>query len=341
MAYTVTNLVTDAFFISGIVSRDFERPTGAQFEVGLNVLNNIISDKTIESDMIPYYTKYTFNAIAGVETYFIPNLEAIDTLVFFIDGVRYQMREIDRIQFRGSPRAKVSSLPFNWNLEKCLGGALISLYFFPNEAYPMELWGLFRLASVALNQDLLSTSTMANLGTVTIFGTSPAAGILTSGELVVNGIDLAGIYNTPAALASYINTGIIPNVSALLVGSNLTLTAIPGASINILTLGTVDPLVGLNFSNFSLLTGVRASTFAPTGLDEFYTSYLKFSLADRLCTEYNFIVPPGVVKQLEQYQRWISKRSGGLDLNTQLLSTLQGTSAFNYATVNLGLGWTI
>ena len=65
MTYTVTNLITDAFYISGIVSREFETVSGPQGQVGLHVLNKILSDKTIEKDMIPYYTKYEFNAIAG------------------------------------------------------------------------------------------------------------------------------------------------------------------------------------------------------------------------------------------------------------------------------------
>ena len=337
MAYTVTNLVTDAFFISGIVSRDFERPTGAQFEVGLNVLNNILADKTVESDMIPYYTKYSFNAIAGVETYFIPNLEAVDTLVFFLDGVRYQMREIDRIQFRGSPRAKVSSLPFNWNLEKCFGGALISLYFFPDKSYPMELWGLFRMAQVTFNQDLQSDIVTANLGVASVTG----AGDLGVGQFVINGINVAGTFATPAALVTYINTGVVAGVTAAITGGNFILTSSQGPGLTVFTNGTEDPLDNVTFSNFSTLNGPQNQVYNSTALDQFYTSYLKFSLADRLCTEYNFIAPPGVVKQLEQYKRWISKRSGGLDLTSQLLSTLQGTSAFNYATVNLGMGWTI
>ena len=337
MVYTVTNLVTDAFYVSGIVSRDFERPTGAQFEVGLNVLNNIITDKTIESDMIPYYTKYSFNAIPGVETYFIPGLETADTLVFFLSSVRYQMREVHRIQFRGSPRANVNSLPFNWNLERCVGGALISLYFFPDQNYPLELWGLFRLPPVTLNQDLQSNTATANLGTCSVTGT----GTLIPGQFVVNNVNVVGSFANPAALVTYINTGIIPNTTAAITGGNFILTCTQGPGITVFTNGTADPLNTVSFTALSTSSGPNTLNYNTNALDSFYTSYLKFALADRLCTEYNFIAPPGVVKQLEQYQRWISKRSGGMDLTNQLLSTLQGTSAFNYATVNLGMGWTI
>lgn len=343
MAYTVTNLITDAFYISGIVSREFETVSGPQGQVGLALLNNILTDKAIEKDMIPYYTKYTFNAVAGQETYFIPNLEELDTLVFYLNTVRYQMREVERIKYRGSPRANnISSLPFNWNLERCLGGANISLYFFPNLAYPMEAWGLFRLGSVALNTDLYNTGPTAALGTVTIFGTSPDSGILTAGQLVINGVDLQGTYNTALELTTYINTGIIPNVQATLLANAITLNgSVTGTNITVTTSGDVSSTTGLTFLNFSLLAGSRTQAFQSSGMDEFYVSYLKYALADRLCTEYNFIVPMGAAKQLVQYQRWISKRSGGLDLSMQKISTLTDTNPVNYGSVNLGLGWTI
>lgn len=342
MTYTVSNLITDAYYASGIVSREFETVSGQQMALGLSVLNNILSDKAIEKDMIPYYTKYTFNVVSGQESYFIPKLEQLDTLVFYLNTVRYQMRQVSRIPFRGSSRAdNVKSLPFNWNLERCLGGSLLSLYFFPDKNYPLEAWGLFRLSEVSMNQDLSFTGTKANLGTVTIFGTAPASGILTSGQLVINGVDLAGIYNTAQALANHINSGVIPNVSCTYIANQLTLIAnVDNFLITVTTLGDVDITSGLNFSEFSLTNGPHEERYSSTGLDQFYISYLKFALADRLCTEYNFIVPPGVVKQLVQYQGWISKRSGGLDLGLQKISTLAGHSPLNWGQINLGKGFT-
>lgn len=336
MTYTVTNLITDAFYISGIVSREFETVSGPQGQVGLHVLNNILSDKTIEKDMIPYYTKYEFNAIAGQEQYFIPNLEELETLVFFLSDIRYQMREVDRIQYFGSARANnINSLPFNWHLERCTGGANIFLYFWPNTNYPMQAWGQFRLNSVTLNQSLINVPTQAALGAVAIGGT----GLITGSQFVVNGVDLAGTYATPTVLLNYINTGVIPNVTASLVAGNMTLTNSAAGNIIITTAGSETAPNFVTFANFSLMNGPLSINYATTGLDEFYTSYLKFALADRLCTEYNFIVPPGVTKQLVQYERWISKRSGPLDLKMQKVSTLKNQSSFNYGQVNLGKGW--
>lgn len=337
MAYTVANLIADAYYISGIVSREFETVSGPQGDLGLQVLNEIISDKTIEMDMIPYYNKYNFSTISGVETYFIPNLESVETLVFFLNGVRYQMIEIDRVAFQGSARANISSLPLNWNQERCLNGTNIRLYFFPNQVYQMELWGLFRLSSVTMFQNLAASTTVVDLGACSVVG----AGTLTGGQFVINGIDLVGVYANDAALASYINTGVVAGVSASIVAGSFTLTSTTLPTITLATNGTGNPANCVTFANFSTLAGQLNQTFNASGLDQFYTSYLKFSLADRLCTEYNYVVPVGVVKQLEQYQRWISKRSGGLDLNTQKISTLTSDGSLNWAMVNLSNGFTI
>ena len=338
MTYTVTNLITDAYYASGIVSREFETVTGQQGYVGLQVLNDILSDKTIDKGMIPYYSKYEFFAVAGQEMYFIPNLEELETLTFFINNVRYQMREVDRIKYFGSPRANnINSLPFNWHLERCIGGANIYLYFFPQTDYPIEAWGQFRLSSVSLNQDLGNPNTTANLGVATISG----AGTLTAGQFVVNSIDLAGTYANLAAFAAYINTGVVPSVTATIQGLGLILNNVASAPITISTLGTQSTVNGITFASFSTTNGPMTQVYPNNGFDRFYINYLKFAVAERLCTEYNFIVPPGVQKQLQQYEAWIQKRSGPLDLTTQKLSTLRSDLSQDYGQVNLGKGWSI
>ena len=156
MAYTVTELISYAYYTSGIVSREFQAVDGYQINDGLLLLNEILSDKTIEEDMVPYYTnQYNWTSVVGQERYFIPNLTRVDTLVFFIDSVRYAMRENFRDQYFGNGRAQdIRTLPFNWNQERTLGGMYIYLYFFPDQPYPMQLTGLFSLQSVVLNQDL-------------------------------------------------------------------------------------------------------------------------------------------------------------------------------------------
>ena len=158
MAYTTLQLINNAYYESGIVSRGFETVGGQQATDGLQFLNDLLQDKTVENGLIPYYQKYNFNAVAGQETYFIQDLIEVDTFVFYIDTVRYQTENRARREYFGSSRAdNIQSLPGSWHLERTFGGANLYIYFKPNTAYPLELWGQFRLAEVTINQDLSLT----------------------------------------------------------------------------------------------------------------------------------------------------------------------------------------
>ena len=159
MAYTAQQLISKAYFIAGIVSHDFQAVSGSQIGYGLGVLNDIIDDKQIETDMIPYTTTYyDFNSVIGQEMYFISGLVQVDTLCFFIGDIRYSMSQVSRDIYFGSSRANnINSLPVSFHAERCLNGMNIFLYFYPNVAYPMQLLGLFKLAEVTINQDLSLT----------------------------------------------------------------------------------------------------------------------------------------------------------------------------------------
>lgn len=232
MAYTTLQLITNAYYESGIVSRGFETVGGQQATDGLQFLNDLLQDKTVKNGLIPYYDKHNFTAVAGQEVYFIQDLIEIETFVFYIDTVRYQTENRARREYFGSSRAdNIQSLPGSWHMERCFGGANLYMYFKPNTTYPLEIWGQFRLDAVVINQDLSLT------------------------------------------------------------------------------------------------------------LDRFYINYLKFDLAARLCTEYNYNIPPGVAKQLATYEGNISKKSGSMDLRLIKLSSLQRRGGINYSQVNLGHGW--
>lgn len=155
MPYTVLNLINNAFYTSGIVARDFQTVSGAQESVGLELINEILTEKVVDNEMIPYTTRTTFNGVVGQQTYFIPNLIELDTLVFFLQSVRYQMQQVQRVNYFGTPRAEnINSLPVIYHVERALGGANIYVYFFPDQTYLFEAWGLFGLTKVAINQDL-------------------------------------------------------------------------------------------------------------------------------------------------------------------------------------------
>ncbi len=158
MAYTTNELITGAFYASGVISREFETVSGSQIGDGLSWLNDIISEKVVDDGMIPYETSYTFTAIPGQEVYVIPNLIAIDTLVFFLNSVRFSMDYNKRNNYFGANRVEnIRTLPYQWYFERQKGGGNLYIYFSPDQAYPMELHGTFRLSEVVLFQDLSLT----------------------------------------------------------------------------------------------------------------------------------------------------------------------------------------
>lgn len=158
MVYTTNELITGAYYAAGVVSRGFETVSGEQISDGLLWLNNIITEKDVDDGMIPYETTYTFNAVIGQQAYPIENLISIDTVVFYKNSVRFSMEKLHRNEYFGSDRVEnINSLPNKWYFERGLGGGTLYIYFLPNEAYPMELHGTFRLTEVSLGDNLDST----------------------------------------------------------------------------------------------------------------------------------------------------------------------------------------
>lgn len=158
MAYTVTELITRAFNLSQVVSRELETVTGQQLNDGLTWLNALLSLKSAFSRLIPYYQEYDFPAVINQEKYFVPNLVQPETLTFNIGPVRYSTQPTSRKAYFGTGRVdNISSLPFSWHFERVLGGSNIYLYFLPNDQYPLKIWGKFGFENVSLNQDLLLT----------------------------------------------------------------------------------------------------------------------------------------------------------------------------------------
>lgn len=233
MTYLVRQLITEALYESGIVARQFEVPTGDQINDGFQFLNDVIEEKRIDDGALNYYKSYDFDFVQGQELYFIPDLIEMDTLVFYLDEVRYAMSEQGRRQFFGTPRAEnIQSLMTNWHIERTLGGCNLYVYFFPNQAYPGKIWGLFALDQVASLD-----------------------------------VDMSTLY------------------------------------------------------------------------DQYYINYLEYELAVYLCQKWNMEVPQPLAKRLLKYDKLIRKRSGIMDLQTSVMSTIQSPSSLNYGQINIGRGW--
>lgn len=156
MSYTVTELLTRAYYLSQVVSRELEKVSGPQLEDALIWLNALLSLKSSNSNTIPYYSDYDFTAVVGQEEYYVPNLVQPETLTFNIGPVRYSTQPVGRRSYFGSGRVdNIQSLPFNWHFERTLGGSNVFLYFVPDTTYPIKIWGRFGFENVTLNEDLL------------------------------------------------------------------------------------------------------------------------------------------------------------------------------------------
>ena len=74
MPYTSSQLITYAYYLSGIVSRGTQTVTGEQLADGLDSLNMVIASKSVTYKHIPYFKSVDITANVGQEKYFIPNL---------------------------------------------------------------------------------------------------------------------------------------------------------------------------------------------------------------------------------------------------------------------------
>lgn len=158
MVETTNDLISNSYFESNVVAREFESVSGPQIANGLKWLNDIIGELVVDQTMLPYESTYSFNATIGQEAYPIDNIISIDTLTFIKNSVRYSMKYTARNEYFGSSRVEnITSLPYEWYFERNFGGGTIYIYFQPDQAYPMTVHGLFRLSEVTLAQDLSLT----------------------------------------------------------------------------------------------------------------------------------------------------------------------------------------
>ncbi len=156
MSYPTIELINRAYYLSQVVSRELEQVSGQQQADALIWLNALLSLKSAYSRVIPYYQQYEFTATPTVEQYFVPNLVQAETLTFNIGPVRYSTQPVSRRPYFGSGRVdNIYSLPFNWHFERVLGGSNIFMYFIPDQAYPIKIWGKFGFDNVTLTQNLL------------------------------------------------------------------------------------------------------------------------------------------------------------------------------------------
>lgn len=190
MPYLARQLVTASWFLSGIVARNLQFPTGDQMNDGLNMLNDLLNFKQIETELVPYYQYITFNAVPNQEYYYLPSISLIEEMTFNLGVVRYPMMQQPRTNYFGSARVdNIATLPFSWNYDRSLGGGNLGLYFLPDQAYPLKMKAKLFFTDVNIDTDLTDVTSL--FGTTVSFTAKQLTNTFTStmstgGQLVIN-----------------------------------------------------------------------------------------------------------------------------------------------------------
>lgn len=155
MAYTAQELITQSWYLSGIVARNLETVSGDQITDGLRLLNALLNFKQVETDLIPYWTYISMPLVPNQEFYFLPYIADVELATFNIDVIRYPMDQTSRRRYFGSSRVdNISTLPFNWNFNRGEDGGTLAVYFLPQSDYELKMSVKFFLKNVELNTDL-------------------------------------------------------------------------------------------------------------------------------------------------------------------------------------------
>jgi hypothetical protein len=146
MSYSVNELITNAFYLSKVRSKDFQTVGGDDITVGISLLNEVLSETSVNTKMIPYYKESIITAVIGQEMYYIAGLVEPFSLTFNMTTVRYATNDLSRRQFHSTTRIDgVVALPFNSSFERVLGGCNLYVQYLPAEPYPFKIWGKFAL----------------------------------------------------------------------------------------------------------------------------------------------------------------------------------------------------
>jgi hypothetical protein len=324
MVYTAQTLITRSWYLSGIVARNLQSVTGDQITDGLMLLNALLDFKQIETDLIPYYTYIEMPFVGGQEYYFLPNIAEVELATFNIDVIRYPMDYTHRRSYFGSGRVdNIQTLPFNWNFNRGMSGGTFSAYFLPQANYPLKMMVKLFLNDVSLQTDL------------TNFGSALGSGFVSNIQVINGGtgyiqpptVTIAGVGTGATAFANVLN-GAVTSVSLDQAGINYTETP----SITFSGGGGTGAVAEANISSYTFLQTNNA------GYDTSYIEYLRYALAQYMCSEYGILFNPESEKILTSMKRKLMYMSPP-DLTMIKTSILTQSTGINYGDCNLGRGW--
>jgi len=324
MAYTAQTLITRAWYLSGIVARNLQVPTGDQITDGLFLLNAMLDFKQIETDLIPYWTYIEMPLVGGQEYYFLPNVAAVESATFNIGVVRYPMQDTNRRTYFGTSRVdNITTLPFNWNYNRGENGGTLSLYFLPQDNYPLKMMVKLFLNEVALQTDMTNFGSALSSGFVSNITVIDGGSGFTSQPTVT----ITGTGTGATAFANVLN-GSVTSINLVNPGVNYNTTP----SVVITGGGGTGAIAQASTSSFNFLQSNNA------GYDTSYIEYLRYYLAKYMCSEYGIMFNPQSEKILRSLERTLMYVSPP-DLHRTGTSILSDVTGINWGDVNIGMGW--
>lgn len=324
MSYTAQQLITRSWFLSGIIARNLQTPTGDQITDGLAMLNDLLNFKQIETDLTPYWTYIQMPLVGGQEFYYMPNVAAIESMTFNIGVVRYPMVSASRRTYFGTSRVdNIQTLPFDYNFNRGEGGGTLALYFLPQSAFPAKMMVKFFLNDVTLGTDLTNAFTPLGLGFVSnITMTNQGSGYTSTPTVTITGI------GTGATAVANVLAGKVISINIVNAGTGYN----TAPTITITGGGGTGAAATAVITNFTFLQTTNA------GYDTSYIEYLRYALAQYMCSEYGILFNPESEKILKKYERKLMY-IGPPDLKRNGTSILTEVGGLNWADINIGMGW--
>ncbi len=157
MVDTVTELITKAWNLSGIVAAQAETVSGDQLKEGLDHLNDFLALQNANSRIIPHTRVQQLTCVAHSEELFVEHLLSLDSLTLTEEKPScYLLQSLPLLGRKDYFNQNYPSFlrPRFYHLEKTKGGSLLFLSPTPDKAYSLKLVGKFGLTEVNPNDDL-------------------------------------------------------------------------------------------------------------------------------------------------------------------------------------------
>lgn len=324
MTYFASTLIERSWYLSGIVSRYLQTPTGSQMADGLFMLNALLDYKQIETDLIPYWTYIEIPLTPTQEFYFLPNVCELESSTFNIGPVRYPMEMTTRRKYFASSRVdNISTLPFSYNFNRGEGGGTLAMYFLPSANFPLKIMAKLFLTNVNFTTDLTNIFSGLTTGQITKIN------ILNPGinYTLTPTVTISGGNGTGATATANISNGSITAINVINPGSGYTQTP----SVVITGNGT-GATASAEVLSYTFLQQQNA------GYDTSYIEYLRYALSQYMCSELGVEFNPESRRIMDRIAMKLMYVSPP-DLSMMKSSTLTSTPGFSYADANLGRGW--